>query len=119
MKIFAALLLLISGSVSALQVTNVVYNQQLDQLEVQVLYNGGCFEHRFEMNLVNCEISNTQNIGVVNVCDAKIIDVTGKEDRCQAMIKRQLNISLSGLSNEVRPVLVGFESGVVLVPRKS
>ena len=118
MRIFA-LLLLLSGSALALQVTGVVYNSQADQLEIQVQYTGGCFEHRFEMHLVNCALSRTENIGTVNVCDGMIVDLTGKEDRCQAIMKRQLTVSLESLSGDVRPILMGFESGVVLVPKKS
>lgn len=119
MRMFALLLLLSSGSVFALQVTGAVYNQQADQLEIQVQYMGGCFEHRFEMHLVNCALSRTENIGIVNVCDGAIVDVSDKEDRCQVVMRRQLNVSLQSLSGDVRPVLMGFESGVVLVPKKS
>ena len=119
MNRLALYFLLLSSSAFALQVTSVNYNQQADQLEVQVQYTGGCFEHRFGMNLENCALSRTTNIGVVNVCDGVIIDVTDQNDDCKALIKRQLTVSLASLSGNDRPVLMGFESGIVLVPKKS
>lgn len=118
MKMFAMLFLLLSSSAFALQVTSALYNQKLDQLDIEVQYTGGCFEHRFEMRLLNCALSRTENIGVVNVCDAHIVDVTETEDRCKAEIKRHLTVSLVSLSGDVRPIVIGFESGIVLIPKK-
>jgi hypothetical protein len=118
MKMFMVLGLLLSGSVFALQVTGVQYNHKLDQLDIEVQYTGGCFEHRFAMRLLNCSISKTESIGVVNVCDAHIIDITEQEDLCQSEIKRRLTVSLVGLSDDARPVVIGFESGIVLIPKK-
>lgn len=118
MRVFLLSFLMISSSLFALEVTEVVYNKDSDRIEIQVEYLGGCFEHDFELRLENCALSRTENIGTVNVCDANIVDTTNREDRCQAVIKRHLNVSLASLSEDVRPVLIGFESMVVLIAKK-
>lgn len=118
MKLFVVSLLMLSSSVFALQVTSVVYDASMDLLELQVQYTGGEFEHHFEMHLMNCSLSRTQNMGVVNVCDGKIIDLTAPGDRGQSVVKRQLNVSLTSLSSDARPIVIGFESGIVLIPKK-
>lgn len=117
MKVFFVWML-VSSSAFALQVIGSVYNAQTDILELQVQYTGGDFEHRFEMHLNNCALSRTENIGTVNVCDGHIVDLTGPGDRGQSVVKRQLNVSLASLSSDVRPIVIGFESGIVLIPKK-
>ncbi len=119
MKMVIVLWLLFSSSAFALQVLSSVYNSRVDVLELQVQYTGSDnFEHRFEMHLSNCALSRTENIGTVNVCDGQVIDLTGPVDRGQSVIKRQLNVSLASLSSDVRPIVIGFESGIVLIPKK-
>lgn|SRR3989338_3721499 len=119
MKLCALIVFLIASSVFGLNVTSALYDPETDNLEVQVQYSGGCFEHKFEMRLINCAFLQTKNITVVHVCDAEIADVTGKEDRCQAVVKKQLTISLGTLGSEIRPALIGFESDLVFIARKS
>ncbi len=119
MKALVMFLLLTSSFAFALQVTHAAYNQPADQLEIQIQYQGGCFEHRFELHLVNCALARTENNGLVNICDANVVDITGVEDRCQTPMKRQLVVPLATVGATLRPILAGFESGVVLVPKKS
>ena len=118
MKLFALIAFLIASSVFGLQVTRATYDPETDHLEVLVQYSGGCLEHQFELRLTNCAFLQTKNISALHVCDGEIVDITNKEDRCKALIKRQLHISLGTLSNDKRPALIGFESDLVFVANK-
>ena len=119
MKVFILFLLLLSNSVFGLKVLGVVYDQANENLEVQIQYSGGCFEHNFEMRFVGCAVLKTKNISSLQVCDGEMVDVTGKEDRCQAIITKKFNIFLGNLNPKLRPAVIGFESGVVFLPERS
>ena len=119
MKVFILFLLLLSNSVFGLKVLGVVYDQVNDNLEVQIQYSGGCFEHDFEMRFMGCAMLKTKNISSIKVCDGQMVDVTGKEDGCQAVITKKLNIFLGNLNSKARPTVIGFESGVVFLPERS
>jgi hypothetical protein len=101
------------------QVNETHYNAEKDLLEVKISYRGGCIEHQFSMQLVGCVLSKTDHIGLMNICDAEITDVTTEEDQCKSIVTRTLQVSLRGLSAEVRPSLIGFnQTNVVFVSNK-
>ncbi|MBH1989476.1 MAG: hypothetical protein I8H75_06400 [Myxococcaceae bacterium] len=119
MKALWFISLLFSYSMRALEVVEVYYNPAHDQLEIDVAYEGGCVEHRFELRLENCAKSYTENLGSVNVCDGRLVDASAVLDTCHRMVHRKLKVLLETLSKEARPVLVGFENQMVLIPKQS
>ncbi len=122
MRRFAVVIGFISLSLYAnqmVQVSQTYYDAEKDLLEVKISYTGGCIEHQFSMQLLGCVLSKTDHIGLMNICDAQIADVTTEEDQCKSIVTRTLQVSLRGLSGEARPNLIGFNhTNVVFVSNK-
>ncbi|MES2504746.1 MAG: hypothetical protein V4534_07705 [Myxococcota bacterium] len=120
MKAFIVLALVLSNFCFAVEVIQTSYNANTDMLEVEVQYVGGCVEHRFQMNILECVLSKTPNMGLINICDAQIMDVTRELDSCESIVRKTLRVQLTSLSGPARPDLLGFNhTNVVLVPKKS
>ena len=122
MRMFWVLINLMSLSLWANQavlVSGAHYNPEKDLIEVTISYVGGCIEHRFSMEFIDCIVSKTENIGMMNICDAQITDLTTEHDQCQSIVTRTLQVSLGELNGESRPHLIGFNhSNVVFVSNK-
>ncbi len=122
MRKFAVVIGLMSLSLWAnqiVQVSETRYNTENDVLEIKIAYLGGCIEHTFSMQLLDCVVSKTENIGYMNICDAQISDITQEEDECQSIVTRTLQVSLKALQGQMRPNLIGFnDTNIVFVSNK-
>ncbi len=84
-SLIALTLTLISLNVSAAQVLDGKYNLSTDTIELNVVYQGGCKEHVFEVRVEMC------NRVVPASCEARLIDHT-EGDVCRGIVQKTISI---------------------------
>lgn len=80
--------LVLAGNAFAAEVKSAAYNAAKNAIEVDVVYGGGCKEHKFELKVGACRETFPVQ------CSAQLVDLTSG-DFCEALVRRKVTISLS------------------------
>lgn len=84
--LIATLLTLLSLNAAAAEITSGLYDKSSDSIVLNVIYQGGCKEHNFQVQIEMC------NRTVPATCTAKLIDRT-EDDVCRGYVQKTVRIS--------------------------
>ncbi len=93
--ILISILFTLPNEVSAAVVKKATLNLRAKSIEVDLVYSGGCKEHKFELQMEGCLESMSVQ------CTANILDTT-TDDYCEALVGKRVSFSLEeyNLNNE-------------------
>lgn len=86
-QVLVAIALLASANAFAVEIKDARLNSNND-IEVDVVYGGGCHEHTFALKIEAC--FETMPVR----CPATVVDTTAKPDFCEALISRTVTFKL-------------------------
>jgi hypothetical protein len=82
-----SLLLALPNEVSAAVIKKAALNLRAKSIEVDLVYGGGCKEHKFELQMEGCLESMPVQ------CTVNVVDTT-TDDYCEALIGKRVSFSL-------------------------
>ena len=109
--LIATVLTLLSINAFAAEITGGMYDKSSDDIVLNVVYQGGCKDHNFEIKIEMC------NRAVPATCTAKLVDRT-EDDVCRGFVQKTVRISaekaLGSMSIDELLIKADNESSVLI-----